>query len=324
MDVCPKLDTDASVLTAENSVRFMQKEPLVYLDGKFVEKSKAVVSVFDHGLLYGDGIFEGIREYNGSVFRLVDHINRLFDSAKSIRLKIPLTKHEMTEAVLETLRKNQLRDAYIRLVVTRGAGDLGVDPALCRSPTIFIIAEPMASVFGPQEPKVVKMMVSSYRRDAVDATSHEIKSLNYMNSILAKVEANSAGADDAILLDRRGFVSEGSVTNIFVVKGGRLSTPSSAAGILHGITRDRIIRLCTDLGMDVQQRDVTPFELATADEVFLVGTKSEILAVGSISGSMVGAGGVGPVTRLLYQEFSKVVQRVEEGTPVYEAESVSV
>ena len=302
----------------------MQKEPLVYVDGKFTEKSKAVVSVFDHGLLYGDGIIEGIAADTGSVFRLADHIDRLFDSARSIRLEIPLTKHEMTEAVLETLRKNQLRDAYIRLVVTRGVGDLGVNPDLCKSPTVFIITEPMASVLGPREPRVVKVMVSSYRRDAVDATSHEVKSLNYMNSILAKIEASSAGADDAILLDRRGFVSEGSVTNVFLVKGGRIFTPSSAAGILHGITRDRIIRLCSDLGMDVEQRDVTPFELTTADEVFLVGTKSEILGVGSISGAKVGAGGVGPVTKRLYQEFSRVVLRAEEGTPIYEAESVSV
>ena len=296
----------------------MQKEPVVYLDGKFTERSKACVSVFDHGLLYGDGIFEGIRAYNGSVFRLAEHIDRLYDSARSIRLQIPLTKRDLTEAVLKTLRKNQLRDAYIRLVVTRGPGDLGVDPALCRHPTVFIIAEPMASVLGPREPKVVKMMVSSIRRDAVDATSHEVKSLNYMNSILAKIEASSAGADDAILLDHRGFVSEASVTNIFLVKEGRVATPSSAAGILHGITRDRIIRLCSDLGMDVEQRDITPFELTTADEIFLVGTKSEVLAVGSISGGKVGTGGVGPITRRLYQEFAKIVLRPEEGTPVYE------
>ena len=302
----------------------MGKELLVYVDGKFFEKSKAVVSVFDHGLLYGDGIFEGIRAYNGSVFRLVDHIDRLYDSAKSVHLKIPLTKHELTEAVLETMRKNQLRDAYIRLVVTRGTGDLGVDPSLCKTPTVFIIAEPMASALGPREPRVVSMMVSSYRRDSVDATSHEIKSLNYMNSILAKIEANGAGADDAILLDHRGFVSEATVTNVFVVKGGKVSTPTSAAGILHGITRDRILKLCEDLGVDVSERDVTPFELYTADEVFLVGTKSEILAVGSISGAKVGSGGSGPLTRRLYQEFSKAVQRAEEGTSVYEAESVSI
>jgi branched-chain amino acid aminotransferase len=302
----------------------MGKEPLVYLDGKFLEKSNAVVSVFDHGLLYGDGIFEGIRAYGGSVFRLVDHIERLYDSAKSIRLKIPLTRHEMTEAVLETIRKNELRDAYIRLVVTRGAGDLGVDPALCKSPTVFIIAEPMASVLGPREPRVIKVIVSSYRRDRVDATSHEIKSLNYMNSILAKIEATGSGADDAIMLDQRGFVSEATVSNIFLVKNSRIATPSFGAGILHGITRDRVIRLCSDLGLDLQERDITPFELNTADEVFVVGTKSEILAVGSVSGVKVGSGGAGPVTKRLYQEFSKMVLRPEEGTPVYEAESVSV
>jgi branched-chain amino acid aminotransferase len=301
----------------------MEKEPLVYVDGKFVEKSKAVVSVFDHGLLYGDGIFEGIREYNGSVFRLVDHIDRLYDSAKSIHLKIPLTKHELTESVLETLRKNHLREAYIRLVVTRGPGDLGVDPALCKQPTVFIIAEPMTTHLGPKDPRVVKLVMSSMRRDPVDATSHETKSLNYMNSILAKVEANNAGVDDAVLLDHRGFVSETSVSNIFVVKRGRVSTPSSAAGILHGITRKRIIRLCSDLGVEVQECDVTPFDLVTADEVFLAGTKSEILAVGIIGGTKIGAGGVGPLTRKLYQDFSKVVQRPEEGTPVFEAESVS-
>ena len=302
----------------------MGKEPLVYLDGKFLERSKAVVSVFDHGLLYGDGIFEGIRAYGGSVFRLIDHIDRLYDSAKSIRLKIPLTKHEMTEAVLETIRKNELRDAYIRLVVTRGAGDLGVDPALCKSPTVFIIAEPVATVLGPREPRVIKVIVSSYRRDRVDGTSHEIKSLNYMNSILAKIEATAAGADDAVMLDQRGFVSEATVSNIFVVKKRRIATPSFGAGILHGITRDRVIRLCSDLGIELQERDITPFELSTADEVFAVGTKSEILAVGSVGGVKVGSGGAGPLTRRLYQEFSKVVLRAEEGTPVYEAASVSV
>jgi branched-chain amino acid aminotransferase len=302
----------------------MDKELLVYIDGRFVEKSKATVSVFDHGLLYGDGVFEGIRSYGGSVFRLVDHIDRLYDSAKSIHLAIPLTKHEMTEAVLETLRKNHLRDAYIRLVVTRGTGDLGVNPLLCKEPTIFIIAEPTATVLGPKDPKVVRLVVASIRRDRVDATSHETKSLNYMNSILAKIEANNAGVDDAILLDQRGFVSEASATNVFLVKDGKVSTPSSAAGILHGITRERMIRLCSDLGLDVQQRDITPFELITADEVFLVGTKAEVLAVGNIGGAKIGTGGVGPLTRKLYQEFARVVHRPEEGTPAYEAESVSV
>ncbi len=298
----------------------MDKEPLIYLDGRFVEKSKAVVSVFDHGLLYGDGIFEGIRAYGGSVFRLVDHVDRLYDSARSIHMGLPMSKEQMTEAILETLRKNHLKDAYIRLVVTRGSGDLGVDPSLCKAPTIFIIAEPMASSLGPKEPKVVKMIVSSIRRDAVDATSHEIKSLNYMNSILAKIEANTAGTDDAILLDHRGFVSEASVSNVFLVKKGRVATPSSGAGILHGITRMRVIRLCLDLGIEVQERDVTPFDLNTADEIFLVGTKAEVVAVGTLAGMRVGNGGAGPLTRKIYQEFSRMVQRPEEGTPIYGSE----
>ncbi|MDG6920213.1 MAG: branched-chain-amino-acid transaminase [Nitrososphaerota archaeon] len=300
----------------------MTRESLVYVDGRFVEKSKAVVSVFDHGLLYGDGVFEGIRAYNGNVFRLADHISRLYDSAKVIRLRLPFSESEMTEAVLETMRKNGLRDAYIRLVVTRGAGDLGVDPALCKKPTVFIIAESMASVLGPREPRVVKMIFSSYRRDAVDATSHEIKSLNYMNSILAKIEATSAGADDAIMLDHRGFVSEASVSNIFIVKERKLSTPSSSAGILHGITRRRVISLCSDSGLEVEERDITPFELTIADEVFLVGTKAEILAVGSVNGVEIGSGRAGEVTKTLYAEFSRIVQRPEEGTPVYQAEQL--
>ena len=297
---------------------------LVYVDGKFVDKHKAVVSVFDHGLLYGDGVFEGIRAYGGVVFRLSDHMARLYDSAKYIHLPIPLSRHEFTEAILETLRKNRLRDAYIRVVVTRGAGDLGVDPSLCKNPTVFIIAEPMATVLGPKEPRTVKLVVASVRRDAVDATSHEIKSLNYLNSILAKIEAKGAGADDAILLDHRGFVSEASVTNVFVVKDGRVFTPSSVSGILRGITRERLIGLCSDLGIEVQERDVTPFELLTADEVFLAGTKSEMLAVQSVGGTRIGVASPGPLTKRIYAEFCRIVLRPEEGTPIYEAESVSV
>jgi len=293
------------------------------VNGEFVAKSLATVSVFDHGLLYGDGVFEGIRAYNGNVFRLDDHVRRLYDSAKVIQLQMPMTQHELTEAILETLRRNQLRDAYIRVVVTRGTGDLGVDPALCREPTVFIIAERSESALGPKEPRVVSLIVSSVRRDRVDATSHEVKSLNYLNSILAKIEARRAGADDAVLFDHRGYVSEASVSNIFIVRDNRVSTPSSAAGILHGITRARVIRLCSDLGFDIAERDITPFELFTADEVFLVGTKSEIMAVKSINGIKVGTGAAGPFVRRLFLEFGKVVTRREEGTAIYEAESVN-
>lgn len=296
----------------------MQNELVIYLNGKFVRKSEATVSVFDHGLLYGDGVFEGIRAYNGSVFQLDEHIQRLYESAKYIQTRIPLDAAGLEAVVLETLRRNNLRDAYIRVVVTRGVGDLGVNPELCKEPTIFVIAEPTASSLGPKEPRVVRTVISSIRRDTVDATTHEVKSLNYLNSILAKIEANNAGVDDAIMLDSRGFVSEGSVTNVFLVKEGKVLTPSPASAILHGITRRRIMRLCNHLRLEVQEEDITPFQLISADEVFLVGTKSEILAVGSINSRKIGSGGAGPITRKLTEEFGKLVGRREEGTPIYE------
>ncbi len=299
-------------------------ESLVYVNGEFVAKSKATVSVFDHGLLYGDGVFEGIRSYNGIVFRLDDHVERLFDSSKVLHIEIPMTKHEMAEAILETLRNNRLRDAYVRVVVTRGTGDLGVDPSLCKAPTVLIIAEPAKSALASGAPRVVSLVISSVRRDAVDGTSHEVKSLNYLNSIMAKMEAQRAGGDDALMLDHRGLVSESSVANVFAVKGKNVFTPAASAGILHGITRARMIRLCSDLGLDVAERDVTPFELLTADEVFLVGTKAELLAVGTINGTKIGTGAVGPISRRLFLEFGKVVQRREEGTVAYEAQSVDL
>jgi branched-chain amino acid aminotransferase len=302
----------------------MDKEPLIYVNGKFTEKSKAVVSVFDHGLLYGDGVFEGIRAYNGIIFQLDAHVKRLYDSAKYIQLQVPIAKDELVEAILATMRKNRLRDAYIRVVVTRGVGDMGIDPGLCKVATVFVIAEPAASILTGKGPKVYNLVIASVRRDAVDATSHEVKSLNYLNSVMAKIEANNAGVNDAIMLDSRGFVSEAVATNVFLVKDRRVSTPASSAGILHGITRARVIGLCSDLGFEIVERDVTPFELLTADEVFLVGTKGELIAVGSIDTKRIGSGGVGPITRRLYQEFARIVQRREEGTSVYETESVGL
>lgn len=302
----------------------MEKELQVYVNGKFVERSKAVVSVFDHGLLYGDGVFEGIRAYNGTVFQLDAHLDRLYDSAKYISLQVSVTRDEMVEAILATLRRNHLKDAYVRIVVTRGTGDLGIDPVLCKQSTVFVIAEPAVSTLGTKSPKVVNLIIASIRRDNVDATTHEVKSLNYLNSIMAKIEANKANVNDAIILDARGFVSEASVTNVFLVKARRILTPSSSAGILHGITRARVIRLATDIGYEVVERDITPFELITADEVFLVGTKGEIISVSTIEGKRIGSGGVGPVTRKLFQEFTRLVQRREEGTPIYEAESVRI
>jgi len=300
------------------------RENLVYVNGEFVERSKATVSVFDHGVLYGDGVFEGIRAYGGIVFKLDEHVERLFNSAKVLHLDIPLSRHEVADAIMETVRKNQLRDAYIRVVVTRGTGDLGVDPVSCKTPTMFIIAEQSQTSLGSGVPRLVSLVTASVRRDTVDATSHEVKSLNYLNSILAKMEARRVGADDALMLDHRGFVSESSACNIFIVKDNRIATPATSAGILHGITRARIIRLCTDLGLEVSERDITPFELLTADEAFLVGTKSEILAVGLVNGTKVGSGTVGPVVRRLASEFAKIVARREEGTPAYESEYIDL
>lgn len=258
-------------------------------------------------MLYGDGVFEGIRAYSGVVFKLREHIDRLYDSAKAIMLEIPLSKEEMVDAVLETLRKNNLKDAYIRLVVTRGVGDLGLDPRRCPKPTVIIIAQPMKPLLGEEvKEKGVSLIISSVRRDRVDATSHQAKTLNYLNSILAKIEAINAGADDAILLDGRGFVSEASAANLFIVKGGRVITPPPTAGILPGITRATVMELARRLGYEVEERELTPHELFTADEVFLTGTASEIVPVTKINGRVIGDGRPGEVTRRLIQEFERV------------------
>ncbi len=229
----------------------MQRETLVYLNGEFVPKSEAKISVFDHGLLYGDGVFEGIRAFGGCVFKLKEHVDRLYQSAACIELEIPMERERMVETVTETLRRNNLRDSYIRLVVTRGTGDMSVNPASCGTGTVFVITEPVASSTFPKDPRVLKTVITSVRRDAVDSTSHEIKSLNYLNSVLAVLEANRAKVDYPVMLDHRGFVSEGSTMNIFLVKDGTIITPPSSSGILHGITRGRVIKLCRDLKYQV-------------------------------------------------------------------------
>ncbi len=298
----------------------MERETLVYLDGKFVPKSEAKISVFDHGLLYGDGVFEGIRAFDGSVFMLKEHVDRLYDSASCLELAIPMDREEMVRAVVETLRRNALSSAYIRLVVTRGVGDMSVNPATCKKSVVFIITEPVASATLPKDPRVLSTIVASVRRDGVDATTHEIKSLNYLNSILAVLEANRAHVDYPIILDHRGFVSEGSTMNIFLVKKGRVLTPAPSAGILHGITRERIMRLCKDLKHDVVERDITPFELLTAEEVFFSGTLVGVAAVVEVNGKAIGSGKLGTVTREVYDEFREMVSRPEEGVPIFRAE----
>jgi branched-chain amino acid aminotransferase len=295
----------------------MRKEYLVYIDGEYYSKSNAKVSVYDHGLLYGDGIFEGIRAYNGVVFKLKEHIDRLYSSAHAIMLKIPITKGDLTKAVLETLRKNGLKDAYIRLVVTRGFGDLGLDPRRSKKPTIIIITEEMGPLYGAEsKEKGVTAIITWVRRDSVNGTTHEIKSLNYLNSVLAKIEANNAGVDEAIFLDNRGFICEGTGENIFVIKNERLVTPPRTAGILLGITRDIVMSIARKLGYVVLERNITPSELLDADEVFLSGTAAEVIPVVEINKRKIGNGKEGTVTKRLVQEFSRIIMDPKEGTKI--------
>jgi branched-chain amino acid aminotransferase len=295
----------------------MPEELLVYIDGKFYPKSEAKISVYDHGLLYGDGVFEGLRAYNGIVFKLKEHIDRLYRSAHPIFLKIPLTKAEMSKAVVETLRKNKLTDAYIRLVVTRGIGDLGLDPRKCPKPTVIIITEPTLVLHSPEKlEKGISTVITWVRRNSVDAATHELKSLNYLNSILGKIEANNSGVDEAICLDKTGFVCEGVGENIFIVRDGKLLTPPLSSGALDGITRAFVIKLAKKMGIEVIERNITPNELFTADEAFFTGTAAEVAPIHDVNGRVIGAGKQGPVTKRIMQEFMKALKDPNEGTPI--------
>lgn len=296
----------------------MEKELLICIDGKYYPKSQAKVSVYDHGLLYGDGVFEGIRAYNSVVFKLKEHIDRLYRSARVIMLQIPLTKEEMIKAVLETLRKNILRDAYIRLVVTRGVGDLGLDPRKCPKPTVIIITDVIKLHSGAAKEKGIRAMIVWVKRDPVDATSHEVKSLNYLNSILGKIEANIAGFDEAICLDKNGHISEGVAENLFIVQNGKVTTPPTSTGALIGITRDVVMKLAEKLGYKATEKTITPTDLFTADEAFFTGTAAEIIPIVEVNKRMIGDGKPGSITRQLMQEFEKLVRDPKEGIPIYQ------
>jgi len=295
----------------------VEKELVVYIDGKFHPKSEAKVSVYDHGLLYGDGVFEGIRAYDNVVFKLKEHIERLYESAHSIMIQIPITQKQMIEAVVNTLKKNKLKDSYIRLIVTRGVGDLGLDPRKCPKAAVIIITEPMITLHSEKKKeKGITAMVTWVKRDPVDSTSHEVKSLNYLNSILAKIESNVAGVDEAICLDKTGFVCEGVAENIFIVKDGEVITPPTSTGALRGITRNAIMKLAGRLGCPVIERNVTPYELFTADEVFLTGTAAEITPVREVNKRIIGDGKLGPITKKLLSEFNKMVRDPKHGTKI--------
>jgi branched-chain amino acid aminotransferase len=286
----------------------------IHVNGRLVPRDQAVVSVFDHGLLYGDGVFEGIRAYHGRVFRLQEHLDRLYRSARAIVLDIGLSPAQMREAVLETLRANRLRDAYIRLVVTRGVGDLGLDPKKCPRPTVIIIADKIA--LYPEECYTQGLEVNtvSTRRNSSQAVSPNIKSLNYLNNILAKIEAGLSGVKEAIMLSTEGYVAECTGDNIFYLKGKRLVTPPTAAGALEGITRAVVLDLAPSLGFAAEERFFTPFDLHTADEVFLTGTAAEVVPVVRIDARTIGDGRPGPHTRRLIESFRELTGR--EGVPI--------
>jgi branched-chain amino acid aminotransferase len=287
-------------------------ELLVYVDGKFVPQSEAKISVFDHGLLYGDGVFEGIRAYNGRIFKLDQHVNRLFHSAKAIDLKISQSKEEMGSIILETCRKNDLHDGYIRPVVTRGPGDLGLDPRKCkRGPSVIVIAQPGIALFKGD--KGLRMTTSSYRRVPPQSLSPSIKSLNYLNNIMAKVEANQYGADEALLLDIHGYVSEASAENFFIVKNHTVTTPWSSTN-LPGVTRETVLELAPQLGLKPEERLFALYDVWSADEAFLTGTAAEIGPVVELDGRQIGDGRPGPVTRAIMKAFRDLV--MSTGTPI--------
>lgn len=295
-------------------------EQWIFLNGEFVPKHEAKVSVYDHGYLYGDGVFEGIRIYSGNVFRLKEHLVRLFESAKSILLEIPYTLEELTELVAETIRKNQLSDGYIRLVVSRGAGNLGLDPASCPVATVVIIAEQLALFPAEFYETGIPIITVATRRNRPDVLSPQVKSLNYLNNILVKIEAKLAGVLEALMLNEQGYVAEGSGDNVFLVKGNKLITPPSSAGALEGITRNAIMELGKKLGYDVREELFTRHDVYVADEVFLTGTAAEVIAVTKVDGRTIGDGKPGVHTNRLLEEFRKLV--VEDGEKIYTVDQV--
>ncbi len=286
---------------------------IIYLDGRYVPEEEAMVSVFDHGLLYGDGVFEGIRAYNGKVFRLDEHVARLYDSAKAIDLTVPITMEEMAEAIKETLRKNNLRDAYIRPIVTRGKGDLGLDPRKCKKATVIVIAVTWGAMYGDLYEKGLRAVCVSIRRTPPESMPPNVKSLNYLNNILAKIEANYRGVDEAIFFDTKGHLAEGSGDNIFVVKDGAIITPPTLNN-LRGITRAVVLEIAESMGITLLERNMGYFDLYTADEVFVTGTAAEVAPIREIDGRIIGNGKPGPVTRQLMAAFKAVTQK--EGSPI--------
>ncbi len=269
----------------------------VFIDGKFVDEKNAKISVFDHGLLYGDGVFEGIRAYNGRVFKLKEHVDRLYYSAKAILLKIPMSRQAIAKAVLDTCRRNKIRDGYIRLVVTRGVGTLGLDPDRCKKGSVIVIAGKIQLYPKELYEKGMPLITVPTTRNFANAINPAIKSLNYLNNILAKIEAKIGGCAEAIMLNPSGNVAECTGDNVFILSGGKLLTPPLSAGALRGITRGAVIGLAAEIGLEVREPDLTRYDLYNADECFITGTAAEIAPVASIDGRVIGKGKPGPVTK---------------------------
>lgn len=287
----------------------------IYIDGKFLDEKSAKISVFDHGLLYGDGVFEGIRIYNGRVFKLKEHLDRLFYSAKALLLQIPMSPEDLTRAVVETCRRNKLREGYIRLVVTRGVGTLGLNPRSCKRPSIIIIAGKI-QLYPPEfYEKGLEIVTVPTTRNLVNAVNPAIKSLNYLNNILAKIEANNAGCEEAVMLNAGGYVAECTGDNIFIVKENHLYTPPLSAGALYGVTRRTVIDLAIEAGLKVSEPELTRYDLFNADECFVTGSAAEIVPVSKIDGRVIGNGKPGPVTRDLEARYHNLTKT--SGEPIY-------
>ena len=287
----------------------------IYIDGKYYDEKSAKISVFDHGLLYGDGIFEGIRAYNSRVFKLKEHIDRLFYSAKAIMLTIPLTHAQMMRAVVETCRASKIKDGYIRLLVTRGVGTLGLNPNRCKKPSVIIIADKMQLYPDSYYRDGMEIITVPTVRNLHSALNPAIKSLNYLNNILAKIEANNGGCEEAVMLNAEGFVAECTGDNIFIIKGGNLFTPPLSAGALYGITRGVVMELAKKSGLNVSEPNLTRYDLFNADEFFVTGTGAELVPVVKVDGRVIGTGKPGPITKQLVSQFRSLTK--SSGEPIY-------
>src|SRR3954467_6891747 len=282
--------------------------PVIWVDGKWCDRSSATVSVYDHGLLYGDGVFEGIRIYAGKIFRLAEHLERLYDSAHAIWMTIPMPREEMASVTEEAVRRSGITEGYIRHIITRGVGDLGLDPRKCLKPSIIIIVDTIK--LWPEEvyETGLKVVTAGTPIPQRESLSPRVKSLNYLAHILAKIEGVQAGADEVLMLDSSGSVAEGSGQNIFVAKHGKLFTPPPFAGILKGVTRDVVMELARGAGYDVQETMLNRYDVYTADEAFFTGTAAEVVAIRQVDGRLIGAGKSGPVTRDLRARFQALVR----------------